>query len=414
MNPTNVRGVISVNKEFPIVFWFVALLSGFRFRFVGDFYVGEILAVLIVLDNTLNRKRSVSSRTNLDKYLYFWLIFQLISNLVNSTSFVKAATISGSVIITFMVFKAVYILAIRGYSINKTLMCIFLGQAFAGFLQPKDYGNFNGWKYQYGYFLGAFLVFFLAEKSRIFLCQITLILLSVFSVANSARSLAAFFLITFFISILGINSSQSIRTSPKIAIKLGGILLLLISIYAGYVGAAKAGYFGAKELTRANKLTATVYGPLAGRSEIFYTIKAISQKPLLGYGGDPLVSNNLLLETASELYSAGVRSEGGLNKTPDTLPLHSIILNTAVFAGIPATLIWIHVLLLSSRFILRMHFLSASDRIMLTLISLSQIWNILFSPYGALLRLTISGSIAFLYVKYTSIGSLNQNVRRNK
>lgn len=414
MKQRSERSVTSADKKFPTLFWLIALLSGFRFRFLGDFYVGEIVAALIVLDNVFSRKRSVSSRTSVDKYFYCWLFFQLISNLLNSTSLIKSATVSGTVIITLMIFKSVYILALRGYSINKTLMCIFLGQAFAGFIQPKDYGNVNGWKYQYGYFLGAFLVFFLAEKSRIFLCQVSLLLLAALSIANSARALSSFFLITFFLSIVGIYSSHKVKRSPRLAIKLGGTMLVLISIYAGYLGAAKAGYLGVKEVERAGKLTATAYGPFAGRSENFYAIKAISQKPLLGYGGDPLVSNNLLLETASELYRAGVRSEGAVNKSPETLPLHSIILNTAIFAGIPATLIWLYCLLISSRFIISVQFLSASDRIMLTLVSLSQIWNILFSPYGALLRLSISSSIAFLYVKYTLSESFHKNERQVK
>jgi hypothetical protein len=51
---------------------------------------------------------------------------------------------------------------------------------------------------------------------------------------------------------------------------------------------------------------------------------------------------------------------------------------------------------------------------MLTLVSLSQIWNILFSPYGALLRLSISSSIAFLYVKYTLSESFHKNERQVK
>ncbi|CAN2212422.1 hypothetical protein MCELANE86_01043 [Candidatus Nanopelagicaceae bacterium] len=392
---------VPITKAVPKIFWVIAAISGLRFRIIGDIYLGEIISLLILLDNTLAVKRRVSSTSKFDILAYIWISFQIVSNLINHTSITKSIVVVGTACITIIIIKAFLILHRRGYSGVQILMFVFLGQAIAGILQPKDYGLVNGWKFQYGYFLGAFIVLLLIRRGNIKLAQLSLIGLTVISLSNSARSLASFFLISFMFSISSTIVSGRSKQFSRAVFRLLIMICVLVSIYASYLLAAKAGYLGVKEIARANHLTTTIYGPLVGRSEVFYSLQAIQKKPFLGYGGEPEVGTDFLLQISTNLNEQGIRNVGGGDHVPDSLPMHSILLSTAIFAGLPAAIFWLFGLIQSTRFIQYFQYMARRERIPIVLISISQLWNILFSPYGALLRLSISSSLVFLYIQYS-------------
>jgi len=388
-------------KTFPRFVWIIALVSGIRLRIIGDIYLGEIFAVIIVLDNLLKGSRRVSSRSKLDFFAYFWVSLLIISSLLNNSNLKSTLFTVGAALLTIFIFKAFLIVYRRGFAISQILMRIFLGQAFAGLLQPKDYGLINGWKYQYGYALGAFLILIIYKRVNIQIVRVLLIVLVIISIANSARSLASFFLIAFILSLPKPSMNRNVMRKSSSVYRFLIVGLALITVYFSYLASAKAGYLGSKEIARAERLTTSVYGPLVGRSEIFYSLEAIQNSPFFGYGSSPNLSSEFLLKISTDLNEQGLRNENGAYLLPNKLPVHSIILGAAVYAGLPATIFWMIGLFYSSKFVKFFKYFTREDRIVIVLISVAEFWNILFSPYGALLRISVSCSFAFLYVLYT-------------
>ena len=389
------------SKAVPKIFWVIAVISGLRFRIIGDIYLGEIISLVILLNNSFAGKRRVSSRSKFDILAYIWISFQIVSNLINHTSITKSIVVVGTACITIIIIKAFLILHRRGYSGVQILTLVFFGQAIAGIVQPKDYGLVNSWKFQYGYSLGAFIILLLITRGNIKLAQLSLIGLTVISLSNSARSLASFFLISFLFSISSTIASVGRRQFSRTLFRLLIILSVLVSIYSSYLLTAKAGYLGVKEIERANHLTTTIYGPLVGRPEAFYSLQAIQKKPFLGYGGEPEVGTDLLLQISTKLNEQGIRNVGGGDQVPDSLPMHSILFSTAIFAGLPAAIFWLFGLIQSTKFVQYLQYMARRERIPIVLISISQLWAILFSPYGASLRLSIASSLVFLYIQYS-------------
>lgn len=385
----------------PAYILIIGLMSGIRFRFVGDIYFGEIFALVIVIDNFFNKGRRVNTRSNIDKYFYIWIMFLITSSLLNQSDLKKFLVALVSAIFTISIFKAYLIISRRGVESIQILTIVFLGQAFGGILQPKEYGLINGWKYQYGYAMGVFLVLLLYKRSKLQVIQFLLVGLALFSISNSARSLASFFLIAFLLSFpMPISESNTVKRLSWLS-RLMIVGIALAAVYFSYLVSAKAGYLGTKEIARAERLTSTTYGPLVGRSEIFYSVYAILGNPLFGYGSSPELSSDFFLNISTKLSQQGFRNENGGYLSPDKIPMHSILLGTAVSAGLPAAMFWMMGLLYSVKFVKYFRYLGRVDRIPIVLISVSEFWNILFSPYGAALRLTVSCSFAFLYLLYT-------------
>jgi hypothetical protein len=122
---------------------------------------------------------------------------------------------------------------------------------------------------------------------------------------------------------------------------------------------------------------------LGGRTEVFASINAFLDKPLLGHGSwakDNSGYNDLMF---SKLIEAGYADRVNLQTANQLIPVHSYLMGSLVWSGIGGGLFWLYVLRwLILKFILNFQLIGFYFYNGFILI----IWNILFSPFGASAR----------------------------
>jgi hypothetical protein len=122
---------------------------------------------------------------------------------------------------------------------------------------------------------------------------------------------------------------------------------------------------------------------LGGRSEVLVSSRAILDSPFLGHGSwakDQQYST--LLTELRRKAGYGIAAEG----EEDLIPTHSHLLGAWVEAGLLGAIFWAWVLTLPVRVLFRTHILM--DRLipLMVFFAFLSIWDMLFSPYGAMAR----------------------------
>lgn len=195
---------------------------------------------------------------------------------------------------------------------------------------------------------------------------------------------------------------------------LVGALLstLILNIYAT---GAENGFFGkeAKEKYEYQAFMGT--GPidilLGGRSEILVSTVAIKDSPLIGHGSWAKDIKYLILlnEIKAQLGDDNIRpiSEDRLA----VIPSHSYLFGAWVESGLAGAIFWLTALWLIIFRVLPNAFSHPSPlSILILMVLLPFLWNVLFSPFGANVRL----EAAFFIVTFLSILSANNNSRSIK
>jgi O-antigen ligase len=136
------------------------------------------------------------------------------------------------------------------------------------------------------------------------------------------------------------------------------------------------------------------YGLLVGgRSEILVSGRAIFDSPFLGHGSwakDDKYSS-LLMELRRQ---AGYI--GGAGDEEDLIPTHSHLFGSWVEAGLSGAIFWAWVLGLPVLFLFRPHREVECLAPISAFVAFLLIWDILFSPYGAGLRIMTPYYVVFM------------------
>jgi len=263
-------------------------------------------------------------------------------------------------------------------------------------VQPTPYSEFYFWKFGIGPFVTIIGLCY-AGRNRLKLVAVGIgLILAYVSITHEARSLAAFTLLGT-LSVIVVKKKVQFETTPKNQGKRGHFLLVSISlsvvIYLSYSLAASHGLLGQIEYQRVQILQNSSLGPLAGRSEFAYSIPAFLERPIIGYGYNPNVSAIFLLNRSTALAAAGVSNSDSVPGT-EKLPVHSYLMQSLIVGGFLAGFFWLFVLGIMIRLLKRIDRIFSPWVPVLTYLSISLIWAILFSPYGAGSRLSAMLTLA--------------------
>lgn len=404
---------------FPLI---IGLVSAQKINFIGDLYIGEVMAVVYVIFN-IARLQLTKVERSIVIFALIWACAQFVSDIFNKTELTDA--IKG--IFAPLVFVTTFIFLIN-YIRNEPqrLPLLLLGFILGGLIHllifPTTYFLFNPWKWGLGSsFFGLYIVyfsFFKENKNNFTLFSILMLFFAV-SIYYDGRSMAVFPLVSALIYIK-FHTNKVSGFSAQISGKFSGLKILLMVLPVLYVVNTAASAFFSSPVVLSNFSSASAakyraqatgaYGILlGGRSEILVSGQAFLDKPLLGHGSWAKDKSGYLDAYSILRYQLGysLREDGQYEDFESELliPVHSYLMGAFVWAGIFGGLFWIVVLNnVIKIFIRNLNVLPLYFYVGI----IGFVWSVFFSPFGASGRW---GSAVFLATLFSYSNWLKSKAR---
>ena len=385
------------------IFQLSLITSGLSIRVLGDVYVGEIILSIFVLSSLfLGKKFQVPSQTRtLVVLLIIWFLANLISSFVREKSISLTLVAIFTVIITgICLVGTLHFFQTYRHDRTKFIFIFGVGKILGVIVNPSPYAGELPWKFGFGepvIITALALIILIKRKEAVY---ISLLILVFISLTNEARTLS--FLVLFALSCFAASSIDFFKKHLNILVF---IALVAPILYLGYLQLALSGQLGSVEIERAQVLTSTELGPLVARKEFLFSVDAFMTSPVIGYGFDPEVSKEIILNGYQSLSNLGLRVRI-LND--EELPIHSFIMGALIQGGIFAGLYWMYVFMVGIRSLKRVLNAETFHIPLIAYASIALINRIIFSPFGASERLIVDVFIAILLCMNVSNRKTNE------
>lgn len=387
-----------------VIAFVIGLSSAYYLSLIGQVYLAEILLPLVIPLLWRNKNKYLLLKEA--KWLSYagiaWLLSQIVSDLILSTPFFDSLR-GWALIAVFLVdWLALYLLLMPNpRRIILSLFGFALGGLFQPILQPDKLFLADAWKFGFGQPLTLLLVLVICVMAgnslvRNAFWSLPLGIVGLLSIYLDFRSMGGIALLTaalmFFSSIL-LNNGRGKRVGLQRMVMLGLLIIgLSWMIFAGYTYAAKNGWLGS--VSRVNYQLQYAEGLkviINGRSDVIPAFYAIKDSPWIGHGSwarDPKYRNYYY-----DLIRLGYI---GLNETSridylvtssNTIPAHSHILQSWIWSGVMGAFFWLVVLVIVIRALITTIKFPNVVFAFILFSSFLSVWNLLFSPFGSLMRL---------------------------
>lgn len=378
----------------------IPALQFIQFHIVGILYATDLLSLAVLLLCGASSIRGLNRRSP-RTFLIFgivWLMAQGATDFIRATPFQDYARGWAMIIFTLVNFAALYTL-ISEY--HRRIIFCALGFAVGGlltfFLNPNAFAAAVPWKFGFGYpitLLAVLAAVRLNERRSLRLAFVITAAAAAINLYEGFRSLAGeCFLAATYLVLMSRNRRRSNRptqASPGLTLvacaALGLSVAALLRIY-GYC--ASNGLLGDAARQKYEMDDSGNYGLLVGgRPDFFTGLEAALDSPIIGHGSWAKDWRYASSQGAL-LTDLGYRDTGG-SLGSWLIPSHSYLIGAWVDAGIVGALFWLWVLSLPLRVLAR---LSATDEPFAPLIAFlatGLIWDVLFSPFGAAQRFSVS------------------------
>jgi hypothetical protein len=338
-----------------------------------------------------------------------WLVSQCVTDIVRHSAFTDYARGWSNIGMT-IAYLAVLWTLLYGRPRRVVLYGwgLVLGGILTFFISPDDLMNDYPWKFGIGIPV-TLAVFLLASRKE---CSghwpITFSAgIGVVNFALGARGIGGFclatvlyLLVTRYMHRKGMGS-RKLKARSLVTI-VASMIIGLAGILWAYQIAASSGILGADARNKYETQASGQYGILlGGRVEMLGYLPAIYDSPILGHGSwakDPtyLIAEHQALALMGYSFADEVSTdemEAGL------IPTHSYIFGAWVDAGILGAVFWGWIWVMTLRILMQVHPSSALLMPLLCFAAFSLLWDILFSPYGAEMRI-ISPYYIVLVISY--------------
>jgi O-antigen ligase len=379
--------------------------SAFYVQIVGQLYLAEfIFPVLLLL--FLRRKWGMLRAWPVRAILILgglWLINLVITDIYLSTSQQDAFRGWALISVFLLDFIALHFLI---YPFIKRIWLfgfgLALGLLLQTVLQPSQYISAEPWKFGYGFpvILLVILVGVLALGNRFmksFLGVFVLFLFGIYLIFVGTRALGGIAIVSavvvwFRSTRLGTSIARSLNPLTVFWLFLF-LVVLFFAVLQVYAYSAERGLLGdsAKSKYEMQSGGGTLGMVLAARAELIPAIRAIGDSPWLGYGSWARDPNAQYRE-----YLVYMVDWGYLNISPDylrymilssdLLPTHSHLLQAWAWAGIAGMIFWVAILILVLKAIISAFRQTNIIFPLIVFLGLFAIWDIFFSPFGAIMR----------------------------
>ncbi|ADL55308.1 hypothetical protein [Gallionella capsiferriformans] len=385
-----------------IIAFLVSFFSFVHISAIGELYISELVLGFSLILLAKKRGKLFESTPKLILILGFlWLCSQILTDLVQASPVMNLMKGWAAIIFFLIDFAALYLIV--GNSVKRAKMSVLgfaLGGIFQFFVAPTEFGLFDPWKWALAGPVTLLVLLFLDAKNKSAgLVLLTLVILGMIDIYLNARSMGGMTILAGLIVYLcrqpRLNAIFKGRVGWGKKLFLTGISFVLISLLLlGYQSIMEAGFLPENvtkkyEQTRSSSLglLGLIFG---GRIEILASAQAVLDSPIIGHGSwaeDRKYS--LLLLQVNDVFGTEremAELEFGANQS-DLIPAHSHLMQAWVWAGIMGALFWFYILkfIIGSLF----HAIKYPSGLQTVVIffSISAIWDVLFSPFGATMRL---------------------------
>jgi hypothetical protein len=355
-----------------------------------------------------------------------WLTGQIITDLIRDTPFSDWSRGWAKITLLILNFSSIYLLLnndVRRITLFTAGFAI--GVILDYFISPTEYLVFDPWKF--GLSLSViFLVVLLLQWRKMvhfrLLSVLIIVALGLFSFYIGTRSIGALLIVSAIY--LYIHQQPKLRRWLGKHLSLGRIIALIMvvslsvwSLIALYGKAADSGWLGeeAQDKYRIQAGTSGGIGVLlGGRMEIIASSQAIMDSPIIGHGSWAKDQKYKLFLLS--LYDMGyeINRHTILTGDSDLIPSHSHLFGAWVESGILGAFFWIWVFILIIRTLYQLFKVEHTLLPLLVTTLIIAIWDILFSPFGALGRLKFGFFLALFLAAHRFIQQYETNLRRNK
>lgn len=372
---------------------FAALYGGSMYiylEFVGRFLLSEIFAVTVIftvkfkrLLNDINELRNIIFGYTI---LFFSLVISDIYNDTPLTDFLRGIasivfSLLSTIFLTGQFMKdwrsiAIFLLFLAGGA------AMFIEGSLVSFIQEQ---NTNYFKVRFVPVLMPILILttiFIWKRSQVLTIGLVFFCATFFAAMDS-RAWA----LTLVISAL-LLAAQSLEFRPKTPQLLIASCIIVIVTYLVYVYYVNrvlnhdVGGSNAQQLLRAEN----PYNPLEllqeGRVQVFVTIEAIKERPLLGYGSWARDESGkftfILAERKEQLDRLDKINEAG------HIPTHSAVLTAWLWGGVGGLVGFLIVIWSMARLFVRGFWGSSPLVPAICILFVHGLWDAFFSPFGVL------------------------------
>ena len=382
-----------------------------RFDVIGQIYLSELALAGLLPFLLMSRGRELWSRTcrTFLGLAGLWLVGQVATDIIRETDFRDYARGWANIAFFVVNFCALYLLL---HGSRRRFVLFALGLAIGGFLSywltPGLYAAEYPWKFGLGNgtALLAILVALWRPLGRVpILALAPLLAVSAYSLLMGFRSMFAFGLLTSLYVLAQRwlarrpSAAPSTLASRSTATFLVGALLAGLATLEAYDYAAREGYLDERSLGIYERQSQGELGILpGGRLALFAAIPAIFDSPIVGHGSKAKNPEYVSRILDARLYGY----EASLMPSWDTglIPSHSMLFGAWVEAGLLGAFFWAWVALLT--FGALAHLLRAQEPLspLIAYAGISQLWHILFSPFGGDMRLTTAFAVVLVIVTW--------------
>lgn len=411
---TYLKSTINKIDAYAFLFGFLAL---FYINVGGQLYISEILLILFAPVLWLKRGKALLRNPDARKIIVFgalWFLGQVVTDIIRKTP--KADLMRGwaSIIVLLICFSSLYLLL--GTNIRR-IKIFTLGYALSGlvslFFQPSP--HFASYRWEFGYGQPVILLIFLiiiyisrGQLSGMRRWFWLIIGVGLISIILGARSLGGIMLLTGGIMLFRTNSfTWKLLARPRVVnLILAGLIIfgMVLGIIVGYSYAGRQGLFGEYanykfELQNNGNIIGSLLG---GRVEILASSWAIVDSPIIGHGSwaKDMKYRFYLLELKDLGFNLSLDQLNDLVNSDDLIPAHSHLTQAWVWGGILGAIFWGWVLIFVNKVVLKVNALPNELYLLVIYFGIAAVWDILFSPFGAIYRLVwVLRFLVFLSVK---------------
>ncbi len=395
----------------------VGLLALFYVNAVGQLYISEILLTLLAPLLWLQRGRALLRNTDARKIMSFgalWLIGQVLTDLIRQTPVLDLARGWSGIIVMLFSFSSLYLLL--GNNLRRIKIFAF-GYVLSGllslFIQPSPYFTAYLWKFGFGapVVLLTFLFVIMVSRGQINRMRKWLwliIAVGALSFYLDARSLGGMVILSGVVLWLRTASFTRGTLARFRAWNLFLVGLLLVGLawglLEGYAYSAQQGLLGpAAQYKFERQYNGSVWGLLlGGRIEILASSQAIFDSPIIGHGSwaKDAKYRFFIYQLAQLGYQVNPAQLDTYVNSTDLIPAHSHFTQAWVWAGLLGALFWAWILIFVGRVFFKVNATPNELYPLVIYFGIASIWDILFSPFGSLMRLIwVLRFVVFLSVR---------------
>lgn len=382
-----------------ILVFFIPCLQFIHINVVGVLEGSDVLMLAaflyLVFDGKIKIVRPAGKRFLVLGSL--WLASQIVTDIVRKSAFGDYArgwsmiglTVTGFVVLYMLLYGRPRRLLIYGWG-------LVTGSVLSFFISPNDYAQGSPWKFGIAFPVNlALFLLISSEKCRGHWPIALSALMGVIDIFMGTRSLGEICLVAacYLLATRFLNTRSKAGSRVKAGTKLALAALIVLGIAGtawAYQNAATAGILGADAKEKYEEESSGKYGVLVGgRPDLLGAIPAIYDSPILGHGSWAKDWTYLKAEREA-LLLLGYKEAFQITREDyisGYIPAHSYLLQAWIWAGIVGALFWAWVFVFTARAFMRIYPPTVALLPLFSLVALSLLWEVLFSPYGEDVRI---------------------------